>query len=200
MSAHHDELQDIENIKYFWKKGGKWLAGAAIVGALAYWGYTIYQNHQSQGDLEAAAQLMKVNIEQPETLDNLQTQYPQSTAATQASLQAGVDLFNAQRYDEAISAFQWVLANQKDPTLQLLAAQNLSNVYVQQNKLDDALNALDIQIEALYQDSLNTSKADIYVLQGKIEEARQTYQSILDKLPENAANREILQDKLARLN
>ena len=42
MSSHHEELQEIENIKHLWRNGGKVIVGLLLVAALGYLGYNVY--------------------------------------------------------------------------------------------------------------------------------------------------------------
>ncbi|MDO4434230.1 MAG: tetratricopeptide repeat protein [Alysiella sp.] len=198
MSAHHDELQDIENAKHFWKNGGKWIFAFLLMAALVYLGKVIYDSHIESKNHEAAtiASEIKGDISK---LTVLQQQFANSTAVAQASLETAGQLFVQGKYDDAIVVYRWILDNNKTPLFQAAAAHNLAVVLLQQKKYDDALAALDMSVEADYQAVFNEARGDIFSAQGKKTEASGAYQAALDKLPENAPNREWLQMKKAAL-
>lgn len=195
MSAHHDEQQELENAKHLWKNGGQWLFTALIIAALAYLGYTIYQNQQQKQHQQAALQASKIGQDNNQLI-LIQQEYPNSPATTQASLEIAADLFNKGQYDQAIEQYRWVLTHNKIPVFQAAAVQNLANVYLQQQNYDEALKILDTPVAENFQAIIEENKGDVYATQGKKQEAILAYQSALDKLAENEINRELIQAKL----
>lgn len=198
MSAHHDEQQELENAKHLWKSGGKWIFALLVAAALGYLGKVVYDNHLESKNAEAASIAAKVGGDVSK-LAAVQQQYPQSTAAAQASLETGAALFQQNKLDEAVKAYRWVLDNNKTPLFQAAAAQNLANVLLQQKKYDEALAVLNTPVDDAFQPIINEAKGDVFAAQGKAKEASDAYKLALDKLPENAANRELLQLKMGSL-
>lgn len=198
MSAHHEELQEIENVKHYWKHGGKWVVGALVAAALGYLGYVVYQGQVRSGNEEAATLASQVKGDASK-LSALQKEYAQSPAAAQASLETAKSLFDAGKLDEAATAYRWVLDNQKQPLFQAVAAQNLANILLQQKKYDDALAVLNTPTDDSFALVLNEAKGDVLAAQGKTKEATAAYQAVLDKLPENSPNRELVQLKMGQL-
>lgn len=198
MSAHHDEQQELENAKYLWNNGGKWLVTALLALALAYWGKDIYDNYQTNQHLKAANQAAKMKGDSNQ-LVQLQKDFPKSAASAQASLEMATKLFEEGKKEEAIAAYQWVLNQNSAPVFQAAAVQNLANLYLQEKRYDEALNTLSTPVENSFQSVIDEVKGDVLVAQGKTQEAKQTYQAILDKLPENAASRELIQLKISQL-
>ncbi len=198
MAGYHDEQESINTAKHLWHSGGKWIAAVLVAGALGYVGYVAYQGRAHQGSTQAAQLASQVNGDAAK-LAALQQQFPKDTATTQASLQTAAALFQAGKPDEAIKAYQWVLANDKTPVFQAAAMQNLANVYIQQKKFDDALKTLGAPVDALYQPLINEAKGDVYAAQGKAKEASDAYKLALDKLPENSGNRQLIQMKMSQL-
>ena len=191
MAGYHDEQESINTAKHLWHSGGKWLVGALVAGALSYVGYVAYQGRAHQGSTQAAQLAAQVKGDAAK-LVALQQQFPKDTATTQASLQAG-------KLDDAVKAYQWVLANDKTPVFQAAAMQNLANVYIQQKKYDDALKTLAMPVSEPYQPLINEAKGDVFAAQGKAKEASAAYQLALDKLPENSGNRQLIQMKMSQL-
>ncbi|MBQ9601628.1 MAG: tetratricopeptide repeat protein [Neisseriaceae bacterium] len=198
MSAHHDEQQELENAKYLWNNGGKWLVVALVSIALIYWGKGIYRNYQLDKYAQAAAMATQVKGD-VNKLAQLQKDFSGSAAAAQASLETAALLFEQGKTDQAIAAYQWVLNNNKTPVFQAAAVQNLANVYLQQKQYDNALKILATPIEASFQSVIEETKGDVFAAQGKTTEAKQIYQAILDKLPEQSPARELIQLKISQL-
>ena len=198
MSAHHDEQQELENAKYLWNNGGKWLVLALVSIALIYWGKGIYRNYQLDKYAQAAAMATQVKGD-VNKLAQLQKDFSGSAAAAQASLETAALLFEQGKTDQAIAAYQWVLNNNKTPVFQAAAVQNLANVYLQQKQYDNALKILATPVEASFQSVMEETKGDVFAAQGKTTEAKQIYQAILDKLPEQSPARELIQLKISQL-
>ena len=197
MSAHHDEQQELEKAKHLWRRGGKWVFALLVAAALAYLGNSMYQSPLRGKNEEAATEGMKVQGDYAK-LTELQNRFKDSPAAAQSSLQTALALFNAGKLDEAAKAYQWVLDTQKEPVLQVSAAQNLANVLVEQKKFDDALKVLNLTVPAEFEPLLNESKGDVLAAQGKKQEAAAAYKAALDKLPEDSLSRELVEAKLSQ--
>ena len=208
MAAHLEEQQELDNFKYFWKKTGRWIFALLIVAALGYLGYTIYQGQKASKDQEAAAVLAQmVEKAQQKTdpkainadLAELQKNYPDSISTAQATLMVAATEFDAGHYDVAEGHLNWVLKNQNAPLVQVLAAQRLGVVLLQQKKYDAAINALNTQVEADFEPLMLETKGDVYVAQNKTKEAVQSYEAALSKMPQTAVGRELLQMKIDSL-
>ena len=200
MAAHLEEQQELDNFKYFWKSTGRWLFALLIAAALGYLGYTMYKSHKASQSQEAAEVLAKIvdkmqakasQAEVNADLTNLQQNYPDSIAAAQATLMAAATEYDARRYDVAEGHLNWVLKNQKAPLVQALAAQRLGIVLLQQKKYDAAIAALNTKVEADFEPLLLEAKGDVYAAQNKTKEAAQSYQQALEKLPKDAACRNL---------
>ena len=120
MAGYHDEQESINTAKHLWHSGGKWIAAVLVAGALGYVGYVAYQGRAHQGSTQAAQLASQVKGDATK-LAALQQQFPQDTATTQASLQTAAALFQAGKLDDAVKAYQWVLANDKTPVFQAAA-------------------------------------------------------------------------------
>ncbi|MGN6992483.1 tetratricopeptide repeat protein, partial [Neisseria sp. P0009.S003] len=58
------------------------------------------------------------------------------------------------------------------------------------------INALNTQVEAVFEPLMLETKGDVYVAQNKTKEAVQSYEAALSKLPQTAVGRELLQMKI----
>ena len=172
MSSHHEELQEIENIKHLWRNGGKVIVGLLLVAALGYLGYNVYWGQVHKNNLAVAWQASQINGDMTK-LAAIQQQHSHSPATTQATLETAKTLFDSGKLDEAEKAYRWVLANNKAPVFQAAAMTNLATVLLQQKKYDDALKVLHMPIDAAYQNIINEMRGDVFAAQGKTQEARQ---------------------------
>ena len=198
MSSHHEELQEIENVKHYWKNGGKWVAAALVAAALGYLGNVIYQRQVRRSNESAATQASQVKGDVAK-LAALQKDYANNTATAAATLETAKSLFDSGKLDEAAAAYRWVLDNQKAALFQAQAAQNLANVLLQQKKFDDALAVLNTPVDESFAPMLNETKGDVLAAQGKTKEAADAYKLALDKLPEHSPSRELVQLKAGQL-
>lgn len=198
MSAHHEELQEIENVKYYWQRGGKWVVIALVLAALGYLGNVIYKGQVDSKNREAATLAAQVKGDATK-MTSLQQSHGKSSAAAQATLETAKALFDGGKLDEAATAYRWILDNNKEPVFQAAATQNLANVLLQQKKFDDALAVLNAPIDEKFAAVVNETKGDVFAAQGKTTEAKQAYEAALAKLPENALGRELLEMKIGQL-
>lgn len=195
MSAHHDELQDIENIKDFWKRGGKWLFTIILAAALGYWFYTIYQNHIQSNNAHAATIASKIKSTDLTQLQQLQNDHPNAFATAHATLNISTQLFHEGQFADAAKGFQWILDHHQDALLQATAAQNLAIVALQQKHYEEALKFANTPVDGAFQALLDEVRGDIYLEQGKTAEAKAAYQSALKNTNQQAPNFEQLSIK-----
>lgn len=197
------DQQEIENFKYFWKKTGRWLFALLLIAALGYLGYTLYQSHQNSHQAKAAhlfdqwveAERNHQSQRAKQTLASLQSDYPQSIAAAQATLISAGSAFDQKQYSQAEKHLNWVLQYQDAPLIQALATQRLATIQLQQQQYDNALKTLERPVASEYQALIAETRGDVYHAEGKIAEAHQAYQAALEKLPKDAPNRQLLQFK-----
>ena len=103
MSSHHEELQEIENIKHLWRNGGKVIVGLLLVAALGYLGYNVYGGQVHKNNLAVAWQASQINGDMTK-LAAIQQQHSHSPATTQATLETAKTLFDSGKLDEAEKA------------------------------------------------------------------------------------------------
>ena len=197
------DQEEIENFKHFWRKYGRWAFYVLLLAAAGYLGWVLYQGHQREQN-DKASVVFETSINQSrahneaaakQALLTLQQDFGNTLPAAQATLlMAGTD-FDAAKYDDAAKHLQWVQKRQKDELLQAITAQRLAVVYLQQQKYDDALKALDAKVSDDLKPVLLETRGDVLVAQGKPKEAAAAYAAALKLLPEDVPQRELLQMK-----
>ncbi|MBP5790205.1 MAG: tetratricopeptide repeat protein, partial [Neisseriaceae bacterium] len=147
-------------------------------------------------DSEFAAAVSKGdNANALKGLQKIQSEYPQTFAAAQATLIAADDAFANGKYDEAANHLKWLMQTQKHPLIRATVIQRLATVYLQQGKFDDALSVLNEKVEPEFAARIAELKGDIYLAQGKKTEAKQAFDLALKQLPQDDPNRSLVEMK-----
>lgn len=204
MALDLQEQEELENAKRAWKAWGRWVFAALFVAALIYLGNIAWQNHVAAQNAKATDLLENEFLPKAaannqadalKALQNLQQDYPKTVAAAQATLAAASTAYGQARYDEAAGHLTWLLANQKTPVIRALTIERLATVYLQQKKYDDALKVLGEKTEPEFTARLEALKGDVYLAQGKDEEARAAFAAALKQLSEDDPARELIEAK-----
>ncbi len=191
------DQEEIENFKYFWRSWGRWLFALLVVAAIGYFGWVMYSSHQRSVNNEAVAvfdqwaenQQANKPAEAAKLLTQLQSQYPTSISAAQATLMQAGAAFDQGKYDEAIGHLNWVLKYHQEPLIRAMAIQRLATVQLQQQKYDAAIATLGMNTDEAYSGILLETKGDVYAAQGKRSEAAAAYKQAMDKLPQDDQGR-----------
>lgn len=202
-----EEQEQIDEIKAWWKqyRGLVILVVAAIlvtVGGMRGWSY--YQNKQGLEAGELYTQLQgAVGANDPKKVQDIAAvlidRYGRTGYAQFAALAAAKAAFDGGDLAAATGRLQWVVDNARDVETRDIARLRLAIVFLDQKKYDDALKLLEAQhvdsLSALYGDL----KGDVLVAQGKVQEARASYQLALDKSDARSSYRALIQVKLDAL-
>ncbi|WP_037587524.1 YfgM family protein [Stenoxybacter acetivorans] len=202
------DQEEIENFKHFWKNYGRWIFGVLLLAAAAYLGWVIYQGHlreqnEKAGDLADtfATQLQAGNdASAKKALLSLQQDYGNTLPAAQSTLIMAAAAFETAKYDEAIGHLQWVAGKQKNDLFRTITAQRLAVVYLQQQKYNEALSALNVTVDKDFQPILLETKGDVFQAQQKNKEAIDAYTEASKLLIENSPQRALLQLKIDALS
>lgn len=208
MASHIEEQEEIENFKHFWKRFGRWIFAVLLIGALAYFGWKMYQHHLQTRQQDAAAVLEQM-VQKAQSakdvnalngdLKNLQENYADTIAATQGSLLVAAAEFDRKQYGIAAAHLKWVLDHQKEPFARALAVSRLAVVYLQQNQYAEALKVLETPVDAAFEPLILETKGDVLAAQGKSAEAVAAYEQALAKLPKDSPDGELLKLKAEQL-
>jgi predicted negative regulator of RcsB-dependent stress response len=203
MATHLDDEQELENLKRWFKENWIALAAGLVIGFGAIGSWQAWKTHKDNQSL-AASQMyddMKKavtagNTDEAKTIaDKLQADYAGTPYASAAALRLAQISVTAHDYDAAQKRLDWVSAHGEGDGLKQLATLRKARVLWQQSKPDDALKLLDGDagdFASLYAEL----KGDIAYSKNDRDTARKAYQTALDKSPEAAANRALLQQKL----
>lgn len=203
MATHLDDEEELENLKRWFKENWVALAAGLVIGFGAIGGWQAWKGYQEKQSLTAAQMyddlkkaLTAAKPEEAKTIaDKLQADYSGTPYAGAAALRLAQVAVVDKDYDGALKRLDWVAAHGDEEGLKQLATLRKARVLWQQGKPDDALKLLDAdagEYASLYAEL----RGDIAYSKNDRDTARKAYQTALDKAPEAAANRALLQQKL----
>ena len=204
MALDLQDQEELENAKRAWKVWGRWVFFAMLIAAALYLGNIVWKGQiekrnaaaAAMYDSEFAAAVSKGdNATALKGLQKIQSEYPNTFAAAQATLITADDAFANGKYDEAANHLKWLMQTQKHPLVRAAVVQRLATVYLQQGKFDDALSVLNEKLEPEFAARIAELKGDIYLAQGKNDEAKKAFELALKQLPVDDAARGLIEAK-----
>ncbi|MCA3003667.1 MAG: YfgM family protein [Burkholderiales bacterium] len=202
-----EEQQRIDALKDWWAKWGNLVYATAMVLLLGIAGSQGWKYYQKKQVVEAETlflSVQKVAQESAATKDwkklssaamALADKYPGTFYATDAQLMAAKAAFDANALTEAKAHLQWVV-DKGQATHQAIARARLATVLLDEKKYDDALKVLDGIKSDAFSSLAADVKGDIFVAQGRTDEARAAYQMAVDKADSRSPLKPISQSKL----
>ncbi len=202
MSEFRTEEEQAEALKKWWRENGKFIVAGIVIGITAIFGWRGYNNHLAQ-QAEAASTLYEQMLVASRANDSdnvgvyanrIIDDYQSSSYAIFAHLMLAKLAAEASELDQAETHFRWVIENNTNEEFQHVARLRLARVLIAADKLDIAVNTLDVSNTGDFSANYEELRGDIFVKQNKTEEARQAYQKALANTAEGGQS--ILQMKL----
>jgi len=191
------EEEQIEAFKDWWKKNGTILVVIIAISLGGYFGWQAWQksqaNHLSEASslyqnmIEAAADLTKENNQK--TVSFVSAQLSNDYGDTGYAMLA--KLFSARldaqkgNYDTAITDLEGAIKQTEDPSFIALANLRVTKLLLQKEDYKGALARLEQVKPAEFLAQRQELAGDIYLLQGKRDEARASYQKASEALGAN---------------
>jgi len=201
------EQEQLAELKAWWQKYGNMVltaVTAVLLAFAAYNGWRWYEREQARsaagiyGQLEQAVQAR--DAAKVQTLaSSIVEHYGRSIYAVLGALQAAK--LNAESGDlpKAVEQLRWVIDKSGHEELAMIARVRLAGVLLDDKQFDAALAALNVPIAAGQATAVFDRRGDIYLVQGKFDEARSAYKEALDKADPQHPLRMIVQLKLDSL-
>tara|TARA_B100000446_G_scaffold47942_1_gene44296 strand:+ start:720 stop:1388 length:669 start_codon:yes stop_codon:yes gene_type:complete len=205
------EEEQVEAIKNWWNENGKSLIITVVVVLAGYFGWNGYQENQRiQGEAAASIyeQLMSKatkplseqteadKIELETVAAQLKTEYPDSLYAQFAGLYLAKFAIEANDFDAASTELSALVEAKQVGPVTYLAQVRLARVFVQQNKLDEALALVATTPEESFTVQYEETKGDILFAKGELVSARDAYQSARAAAMALGINTQVLQRKI----
>lgn len=202
-----DEQEQLDQIKHFWAKYGNAISAVLIVvfGSIAAWnGWQYWQNKQATeaavlfDEFERAAKAGEFERMQ-RALGDMQKQYGGTVLTAQAALLAAKTQLDREQAEPARAALAWVAESASDDALKAIARLRLSALDIQAQAWDAALAQLAAPVPVAFAGLVADRRGDVFMAQGKTEEARQAYEAAYKALGAQDAYRTLVAAKLAAM-
>lgn len=202
MEIYNTEEEQVEALKQWWEKNGiKVIVFIVLLLGSVYGGQ---QWRQAQHDTAAAASSeyskMMENWDADrekasEHADALLSNHGDTNYAALASLTLAASAIELADRDGAAARLNEVIRTTTSEELKALAALRLARIYLDKGEAEQALSTLNQLAPGAYEVAALELKGDIYLQQGKPEEARTAYDSAITKSDEMPGKRAMLEMK-----
>ena len=192
MAYDLEEQEQLEVFKAWWKRYGNLASSAlviVVVGILGYQAWNHYQYKQSVQASERFEKLSKLGYEEQKDLQqikaisaDLMTNFASTPYAGRAAVAVAKANATANDVKSAKSQLTWAIDNAKESAVQAIAMLQLAGLQLQDKAYADALKTLDKSHDAAFDGLFNDLRGDIYLAQGKQEDAKKAYKAALEKL------------------
>lgn len=209
MAKHLDleEQEQLDQIKHFWAQYGNLITWVliAVFGSMAAWnGWNYWQRSQAAKasalyeEIERAALASDTDKIQRAYLE-MTDRFAGTTFAAQGALLAGKTLYESGKLDGARAALTWVSEKASDTSLQAIARLRLAALDVESKAFDQALKTLETPMPKSFEPLAADRRGDVFLAQGKTEEAKTQYQAAWRALGAQTEYRQLVEVKLASL-
>lgn len=202
-----EEQEKIDELKAWWKRWGNTvtIAVAAILFAAA--GYEYWKNHTAKQTDEAAAYFNRMQLAlqagdkklAKETGATLIDKFSGTAYATRAALTLATLNARDQDVKSAKAQLEWTIDHSKEAALKDVSRLRLAGLLLDEKQYDAAMAQLNAAHTDAYGPRFDDLKGDVYLAQGKREEARAAYSAAYAKLKETSPLRGVVEMKLDSL-
>lgn len=187
-----EEQEQIAALRSWWKQYGGWALGILLIialGGLGWYGWQSYLKTQNAEASRVFLVLQQASAQQntaqvKQAAGELVNQYPRSQFASLGALLAATTLEAAGDAKSAEAQLIWVADNAKD-AVRGVARLRLAGIQMDQKDYDAALKTLSETAPPGFAARFDAARGDIYVAQGKLVEARASYDAALKNLDAN---------------
>lgn len=133
---------------------------------------------------------MENNLQAIAAFNELVSKYPDNALSPKAAAEIGLLYYQDQEYDKAITAYRMVIEKYPNTDESALALNDLKSLYIDRNRVDEfaelSKSLGGATIDTNEQDSLTYVAAEKVFMRGRIEEAKKSFASYLERYPEGA--------------
>lgn len=213
MAQHLTEEEQLERLKRWWADNGRSVVIGVVLAVVGYFGWQGWQAQQQQtreeasmlyDDLVEAATTEEGEAQTPEQYakaaefaEQLKSDYSGLLYASDAALLMAKVAVEHGKLEDAEANLRWVLEENPEGALNLLARLRLAQVLYGQGAYDQALTTLNGVEPGKYAAAFSELRGDVLMAQQQPAKARAAYQTALTELlPDQSSRREIIQMKL----
>ena len=206
MATHLDleEQEQLDQLKHFWNTYGTLITWVVLLVAGAFVAWNGWQYFQRSKAAQAAALYDEVerstqsgDVERIQrVLGDMKERFAGTAYAQQAGLLAAKTLYEKGKVEESRAARGWVAQSAIDPGYQAIAKLRLAAELLDGKSYDEALKQLDGKVPKDFEPLVADRKGDIYMAQGKRDEAQQEYRKAWTGLGATSDYRRLVEIKL----
>ncbi|HET8869861.1 MAG TPA: tetratricopeptide repeat protein [Aquabacterium sp.] len=202
-----EQQEQLEQVKQFWNQYGNlitWLVLIVLSGFAGWNGYNWWQNQQAAKaaglfeELDKAASMGDTK-KVAQSFADLSKDFGGTTFAQQGALMAAKVAADHQDSAQAKSSLQWLVDKGSNKDLVAIARLRLAGVQMDAKQYDDALKTLGADLPEEFQGLANDRRGDIFMSQGKKDEAVQAYQLAWKQMDPSVDYRRFVEGKLVAL-
>ncbi len=202
-----EEQEQLDELKAFWSKYGTLITLVLTIALAAFAGWNIYQRWQQSQASQAAALFDEVERNAvagdlpklERVFADMKDKYPNTSFAQQAGFVAARVFFEGAKPDQAKAALTWVAEKSSDSGYQAIAKLRLASVLAESAAYDDALKLLTGSFPAEFLALVADRRGDLFMLQGKKQEARAEFEKAFKAFDERMEYRRLVEVKLNSL-
>ncbi len=200
---HLSEDEQVEALKRWWKENGTAILVGVLIGIAGIAGVWYWQDHKhakaESGSVVFAEFNDALQQNQEEIIgskyQSLQNDYQRTPYAALAALAMAKHQVDKKDLPAAETQLRWAIDHASHAAITHLARLRLTRVLIQEKKLDAALALIAEQKEPAFISEYAELRGDIYLQQGKIEQARAAYVEALADAALQATRRTYLEMK-----
>lgn len=192
MNRYETDEEQLTALKNWWDKYGTALLSAVLVVVLAWAGWNYYQKSQfaKASNASTTFEVLQSKVEQNAFGDvareglKLMEDQPKSPYATATALMEAQFELEKGHTDKAIENLQWVINQNIDASLVLVAKLRMTGIYIDQKQYDKAtavLKSVDaVKLAAGEKANFDFTSGFLALQQNQLDVARQFLQQVVD--------------------
>jgi len=192
MENNLTDQQQAEIVKKWLKDNGISIVAFIAIGIGGSLGFQSFQGNQLKKSENASKLFSEIEfsvkqqrLSQAQTLlQEMDNNFANTPYQDQSHFAMAKLYMDSLDYDNAIVQLEFLLENSSDNSLKHIARLRISRILIEQSKLTEAMELLMSvnEISQPYQSNYESIKADIYALQGDIDNAQKSYQKALEMM------------------
>jgi predicted negative regulator of RcsB-dependent stress response len=209
MANHLDleEQEQLDQLKHFWRQYGNLITWSLIAVLALFASWNFYQYWQRSQAAQAAVMYDEIervvasndSVKIARVFEDMKERFEGTTYAQQAGLLVAKQYYNAGNVDASKAALSWVANKSSDPGYQAIAKLRLAGVLMDSKAFDQALAQLNGAFPSNFEALVADRRGDIFLLQGKKEEAVSAYEKAFKNFEARIEYRRLVEVKLNSL-